>query len=101
MIPRKIAEPLAYNPHNVSIPLSTLPGNLHRQCSSRLRLQNVSTPMFCELTVASYAVLSFPEPHIVILSLTAPPMNQVFPPFPNPNILLLDVKCVTLKSPLS
>ena len=28
------------------------------------------------LTLASYAVLSFPEPHIVILSLTAPPMNQ-------------------------
>ena len=29
------------------------------------------------LTEASYAVLDFPEPHIVILSLTAPPMNQV------------------------
>ena len=26
---------------------------------------------------ASYAVLEFPEPHIVIMSLTAPPMNQV------------------------
>jgi hypothetical protein len=26
---------------------------------------------------ASYAVLEFPEPHVVIMSLTAPPMNQV------------------------